>query len=114
MAFNIIIALISGLVSSFGMYLLCTEKERKDYAAYDKQLQILRTEAETAIRRADAAVGFLKIMNNTIKQNRDDLDVLVPEFTKLKQWSYYYVQYMPRKEHHALEKKDVASPSVQG
>ena len=70
--------------------------------------------AETAIRRADAAVGFLKIMNNTIKQNRDELDVLVPEFTKLKQWSYYYVQYMPRKEHHALEKKDVASPSVQG
>lgn len=92
------------------MYLLCTEKERKDYEVFDKRLQIARAEAETAIRRADATVNFLKIMNDTIKQNRDDLDHLVPEFTKLKHWSYHYVQYMPRREKNVKTKAEPSAP----
>lgn len=107
---NIIIALLSGLMGAYGMYLLCNEKERREYKEYDKQLKFLTDNSNTAIERADAAVSFLKMMGEQIRHNRDDLDMLLPEFTKLKQWSYHYVQYMPRKENHAV--KEEAKPSA--
>ena len=84
-----------GFTSSLVTYLLFNSKVERDYHKYDDRLKELAVSVYRENQKTEAALQVFKYMGDTVKQNRDDLDELIPEFRNLKQWSYHYVQYLP-------------------
>lgn len=89
----VIVGLVSGLLSAYGMYLLCTDKERRSYEEVINRL----TNAETFV-----ADEYRKLYRDLYTANKD--------LRNLKQWCYGYVSYLPRKERDEQKDKQSSTP----
>lgn len=91
----ILTAMVSGLLSAYGMYLLMQEKERREYKQYGEKLEHLLQRTQNSEQASLNAINAFRVMSNTVGKNRDELDEIVPEFKNLKRWVYEYVSYKP-------------------
>ena len=90
--------IIVSLLSSLLTYLVFKHKVELDYSAYDERLEALAENVGRENAKTEAALQMFKFMNDTVKRNRDELDVLMPEFKALKSWSYEHVKYLPSRK----------------
>ena len=103
---DIFIAIVAGLMGSIATYLILTDQERKDFTKMKNDIQAIKESAHDAECFSKNAIGYYTELSKTVKQNRDDLDELIPNFTNLKHWAYGYVQYMPGRSKNEQTKAD--------
>ena len=94
----IVTCALTAIFTSAVTYVLFKHKINGDYTKYHDILMKLARDVKVENQKTEAALHYFKYMNNTVRQNRDDLDVLLDDFRKLEQWSYHYVQYLPPKK----------------
>lgn len=91
----ILTAMVSGLLSAYGMYILMQEKERREYKEYGNRLDDLLKRTQNAEQAGINAIKAVQVMSGTVGKNRNELDEIIPEFKNLKRWVYEYVSYKP-------------------